>query len=150
MPLDVTGIFDNLTSHAMALGIFERVNNHEPKMAPNSGLSYSIWFQAVTPSKSGLASTSCLVVFNSRVYQSMLMEPQDLIDPLVLGAVDSLMTAYQGDFDCGSKARNIDVFGEEGVKLAAVAGYINQDNKLYRCITLTIPVIVNDVWNQVS
>lgn len=149
MSLDTNGIFDALTSHAASLGIFEIVQMHEPKMSPGSGLCFALWCASISPSRSGLNSTSVQVVFEARIYVSMLQEPQDGIDSTIMSAVDALMDAYNGDFDLGNEVRNIDIFGEEGTKLTAVAGYINQDNKLYRVMTITIPVIVNDVWSQV-
>jgi hypothetical protein len=32
--------------------------------------------------------------------------------------------------------------------MTARAGYINQDNKMYRVMTITLPLVVNDTWLQ--
>jgi len=36
------------------------------------------------------------------------------------------------------------------VPLSALAGYLNQDGKLYRVMTVTLPIIINDIWAQVA
>jgi hypothetical protein len=149
MSFDATSIFNVIVSHAMASGAFERVNQHEPKNAPGNGLTCAVWIDRIEPVKSsGLISTSTRASFMIRVYSSMLQEPQDAIDPNIVSAVDVLMTAYSGDFELGSNVRDIDLLGAYGIPLSAQAGYINQDNKLYRVMTITLPVIVNDVWVQ--
>lgn len=151
MSLNVTGILDALVSHAMASGLFERVNGHEPASAPGHGLTAAAWADSIAPvpAASGLAATSARVVFNVRIYTSMLAEPADAIDPNMLAAVDQLMTAYSGDFELGGAVRNVDLLGQTGTPLSAQAGYLQQDGTLYRVMTLVLPVLVNDVWEQV-
>jgi hypothetical protein len=148
--MNVTAILDGLVSHALTLGLFERVNQHEPKSAPGNGLTAAVWADEIgpDPESSGLASTSGVVTFLVRLYTSMLSEPQDAIDPQLLSAVDALMTAYSGDFDLSGSARCVDLLGQSGATLSAKAGYLNQDSKIYRVMTITVPVIVNDVWSQ--
>lgn len=148
--MNITVILDGIVSHALTLGLFERVNQHEPKSAPGNGLTAAVWAETIgpDPSSSGLASTSGVVTFLVRVYTSMLAEPLDAIDPLMLGAVDELMTAYSGDFTLNGAARCVDILGQAGPALSAKAGYLNQDNKIYRVMTISLPVIVNDVWSQ--
>jgi len=151
MALDVDGIVNAVVSHAMASGWFERVNGHEPKNAPGNGLTAAVWAARVRPVlSSGLASSSALVVLNVRLYTSMLQEPQDAIDPTMLQALSSLFEAYSGDFTLGGVAREVDLFGSEGTPLQAEAGYLNQDGRLFRIFTITLPVVVNDVWDQVA
>lgn len=152
MTLNVTALTDKLVSYATAAGLFESVNGHEPKSAPVNGLSVAVWAQRIVPlpGVSGLASTTALVEFNLRIYQSMLSEPQDAIDPAVLGAVDTLCTAFSGDFDLGGNVRNVDLLGAYSAGLGAQAGYINIDKTIYRTMTLTVPLVVNDLWTQVA
>jgi hypothetical protein len=150
MTLAATTILAQIESHALASGWFERVNRHEPKSSPGNGLTAAIWAQSIgpLPVASGLAATTSLIVFNVRVYTSMLQEPQDEIDPNVLGAVDALISAYSADFELGGNVRNIDLLGAHSPGLRADAGYLNQDGKLYRVMTITMPVVVNDLWSQ--
>ncbi|WP_326646056.1 hypothetical protein OG884_15505 [Streptosporangium sp. NBC_01755] len=151
MSLDATTILDGLTSHALALGLFERVNSHEPKNAPGNGLTAAVWVDSIAPvpTGSGLASTSARLVFNVRIYTGAEQEPADAIDPNMLAATDALMSAYSGDFTLGGSVRNVDLLGQAGTSLSAQAGYIQHDSKLLRVMTLVVPVIVNDVWEQV-
>lgn len=149
MALDIDGILNAVVSHAGASGYFERVNQHEPKNAPGLGLTAAVWVDTIrTVPSSGLASSSALLVFNVRLFTSMLQEPQDAIDPNLVRALSALYAAYSGDFTLGSLVRHVDLLGAEGAPLSAKAGYLNQDNRLYRLFTITLPVIVNDVWDQ--
>ncbi|KIQ67057.1 hypothetical protein TR51_06645 [Kitasatospora griseola] len=152
MALDIDSILDRITSHALASGYFEAVNGHEPKNAPGSGLTAAVWVDAVQPavSSSGLASSSALLVFYVRLYTSMHQEPQDAIDPNLVKALSALFSAYAGDFELGGDARMVDLRGAEGSLLSARAGYLNQDQRLLRVITITLPVIVNDAWDEVA
>jgi hypothetical protein len=148
--LDPRAILDAAKSHAEGLGIFEEVMTHEPKSSPGAGLRAAMWVQDIgpVPAGSGLAQTSARLAIWVRIYQNMLAEPQDLIDPDVLDAVSALMGAYSGDFDLGGLVRNVDLLAAAGEPLMARAGYINQDGTLHRVMTVTLPLIVNDAWTQ--
>lgn len=150
MSLDVTGILNAVESHAMAAGLFESVNGHEPKSPLPSGLHCAVWVQSISPvpAGSGLAATTGRVELTVRVYQPMLLDPQDAIDPLVLGAVDLLMGVYSADFELGGQVRNVDLLGQAGPPLSAQAGYLTVGNTLHRVMSITLPLIVNDLWTQ--
>lgn len=152
MALNVSALFAAMQDHALESGLFETVNGHEPKRAPGTGLTAAVWSQSIAPSpeSSGLRATTGVLVFNLRIYQNMLMNPQDAIDPAVLGAVDYLMGAYSGDFSLGGLIKNVDLLGYSGTALSAMAGYLSQDSKLYRVMTLNVPLIINDIWDQES
>lgn len=152
MTLNSQQLVEAVADPARKLGVFERVNQHEPKNAPGPGLTAAVWVQRITPvaRQSGLAATSARVEMNVRIQTNMLQEPQDAIDPRVLDATDALMTAYSGDFDLGGTVANVDLLGQHGTALQGEAGYLNQDNRLYRVMTITVPLILNDVWNQVA
>jgi hypothetical protein len=149
--INSTGILNAIVSHAMGLGIFERVNTSEPKNNPGNGLTAAIWVQHIGPvaAISGLASTTARIEFTIRLYTNMLAEPQDDIDPVMLEAVDELLNVYSSDFDLGGMVRNVDLLGAHGNGLSAQAGYINQGGTLYRVMDVVLPVIINDVWEQV-
>lgn len=145
-------IIGEVESHALKLGRFEKVNRHEPKNAPGKGLTAAIWMQRLSPlaRASGLTATSVYMVLNVRLYTNMLAKPEDMIDPRLIAAAAALMEAYSGDFDLGGRVRNVDLLGMYGEGLSATAGYINQDQKMYRVITLNVPLVVNDAWTQVA
>lgn len=148
--LDILGLTDAVQSHASASGYFESVNGAEPKNAPSTGgLTAAVWADRVAPLRSsGLNSVSVLVVFNVRIYGSAQSEPADAIDPNMLAAVDALCAAYSGDFTLGGLARSVDLLGANGTALNVQAGYLSQDGVLYRVMTITVPVIVNDLWEE--
>jgi hypothetical protein len=144
-------LIDRIASHAMTLGVFDRVNQHEPKNKPGRGLTCAVWIDRIEPARgrSGLTATDARVVFNVRVYTNMLQNPQDAIDPNVMGAVDLLFEAYSGDFELGDSTRFIDLLGmTQGHPLFSQSGYINIDNMVYRVMTITVPVIVENAWPQ--
>lgn len=151
MSLDVRGIINGLTSHASASGMFDSVNGHEPKGAPGGGLTFSVWVREVAPIlSSGLSSTSVRVVFTARLYKPFTSQPEDSIDPDMVGALDVLMDAYAGDFTLGDEARAVDILGSDGPSLSVQTGYLEVDRSLYRIVDITLPILINDVWEQVS
>lgn len=150
MSLNTTAALDSIASHALALGIFEQVNLHEPKNSPGSGLTAAVWVQDIgpVPASSGLGSTSARVEYTVRLYTNMLAEPQDMIDPQMTGAVDTLFAAYTGDLDLGASVRCVDLLGQAGIPLSARAGYLNVEGKMFRIMDITLPLIINDAWSQ--
>lgn len=150
MSLNAGAHLNSLVSHAMTLGLFERVNAHEPKNAPGNGLTCAVWVDTVRPDPqgSGLAATSALVVYKLRIYTSMHSEPQDAIDPEVLNAVDVLWTSLIGSLTLEGSVRCIDVRGMAGVRMEAQAGYVKQADTEMRVMTITLPLLVNDVWAE--
>lgn len=152
MTLPARQIRDVLISHAMSLGVFDRVNGHEPKNAPGSGLTCAFLLDRVDPTMrgSGLSSASARLVFSARIYSNAFQEPMDDIDLGMVDAVDVLLGSLMGDFDLGGYARNVDVFGENGINLQAIWGYADQDGRLFRIATVNVPVVINDAWDQAS
>jgi hypothetical protein len=150
--MDITGIVNQVVSHAASTGLFERVNTHEPKNAPGNGLTCAVWADQITPvaAASGLDATTGSVILNVRLYTSMLQQPYDAIDPNLVAAVDTLMSAYSGAFTLNGEVRNVDLLGAHGTQLSARAGYINQDGKVYRVMTIMLPLIINDLWLQAA
>ena len=62
---------------------------------------------------------------------------------------DVLFEAYSGDFQLGDENRWIDLLGAtQGHPLFSQSGYINIDNMVYRVMTITVPVIVENAWTQ--
>ena len=152
MSLDIDTILNGVVSHNLASGWFERVNQYEPKNAPGHGLTAAIWSQAIDPlpQASGLNSTTSRVTFMERIYSNALQEPADMIDPNVIKATDVLMTAYSGDFTLGGTIRDVDLLGMYGTALRAQAGYVTINQTIYRCMDITLPLVVNDLWSQAA
>ncbi|HEY6926395.1 MAG TPA: hypothetical protein VI653_23120 [Steroidobacteraceae bacterium] len=148
MALNPETLTNAMASHAAALGVFDMVNLHEPKSAPGNHITCAIWVQDMVPASSGLAATSFRITFNVRIYSPMLQEPQDAIDPEVLNAVDLLLTDYIGNFTLGGLLREVDIRGIDGNPLRVDAGYLTQDGRTYRVMTISLPVVINDLYTE--
>jgi hypothetical protein len=149
----VNTLFDRAISYALQTGMFDSVNGHEPKSAPGNGVTCAVWAQDIGPIRAGgLSATSGAVVLQQRIYTNFIQQPFDQIDPEVMAAVANLMSAYSGDFNFGGQAdvRFVDLLGAYGPSLSAQAGYIDIDHKIYRVMTLTVPIIINDMFAQVA
>lgn len=152
MALDIITILDTVQDHALASGYFDAVNGHEPKSAPGNGLSAAVWVEQIGPARggSGLGETSVRLALNVRLYTPMVHEPEDAIDPNLMTALDALMAAYSGDFTLGGVVREVDLLGIYGDPLSARAGYLTTAGAEYRVMTITLPLIVNDLWEQAA
>lgn len=150
MALANKAIVAQLTSKCSATGLFREVNGHEPKNAPEHGLTAAVWVDSFEPfaAASGLASTTAILTFMIRLYTDMLQEPQDLIDPTLTAAADQLITDISADYTLGGNVRNVDLLGETGRFLGAQAGYVNVAGVHFRIIDISVPCIVNDAWPQ--
>lgn len=149
MALDIDEIMARVTSHAETLGVLDEVNGHEPKSAPGRGVTAAVWVQEIDPLQaSGLDSTSVRLGLMWRLYTPMISEAPDSIDPNLLKALDALCAAYSADFDLDGALRMVDLLGAHGDPMRGRAGYLNQDGRMFRVIDLTLPLIVNDLWDQ--
>ena len=142
---DVNALFAALESHALGLGIFRRVNLHEPENAPGDGLSCSILLGPITAdgSISGLGTVSGTVTFQVLVFSSMMQKPLDGIDPALLTAVSTLLNEYSGNFTLGGTVRNIDL-----LHLRAEPVYVEQEGKQFRVEQISIPIVIDDLWTM--
>lgn len=140
-----SALFSALESHAMSLGVFKRVNTHEPENAPGTGLSCSITLGpvAATPGASGLNAVSGTITFQVMIFNPMQQKPLDGIDPAILAAVSVLLGEYSGSFTLGGTVRDIDL-----LSLRADPVYVNQDGTEFRVEQITVPIVVNDLWGM--
>ena len=152
MSLDIRTILGAVESHAQQSGFFQAVNGFEPKSAPQNGLTCAIWVEQIGPARggSGLDSTSVRLALFVRLYTPMLQQPEDAIDPDLMTALDALMAAYSGDFTLDGMLREVDLMGRYGDPLSARAGYLTTSGSEYRVMTITLPLIVNDLWEEVA
>jgi hypothetical protein len=149
--IDISGILAAIESKASQTGLFEAVNGNEPFNPPaTGGLTCAVWVNHIgpVPAGSGLTATTGRIEFNVRIYTSAVQQPLDAIDPQMVAAVDALLSAYSDDFQLGGEVRDIDLFGAHGTPLQAAAGYLQMAGTTYRVYTITLPVIVNDLWAQ--
>lgn len=147
--------FDLVQSKVLATGYFSQVNTVEPKAAPGGPLTCAVWIDRIAPVRSsGLNSTSALVLMMCRIYSNMLQDPQDAIDPMVTEATNQVISDFSDDFELidpqtsVATVREIDLLGAYGPGLSAQAGYITIQQVMYRVMTVTLPIIINDCWTQ--
>jgi hypothetical protein len=134
------------------------VNNFEPKTPPANGLTCSIWAQSLRPhaAMSGLPVTSAYLVMSVRIYMNMIaqsIEQNDMIDPLLIRVTDELIASYTGEFELAGLVTAIDLLGMGGDQLGAEAGYVQiggSGSGMYRIMTITVPMIIADAWEQVA
>lgn len=153
----IQNLFDLVQSKVLATGYFSSAATAEPKAAPADDLTCAIWTDRISPVRtSGLSSTSALVVFLVRVYSNMLQDPQDAIDPRVMQAAGQILNDFSQDFELidpqtsTPTVREVDLLGAYGPGLSAQAGYISISGVMYRVMTITLPIVVNDCWTQVA
>lgn len=153
--LDAKAMQQALASHAAKLAQFDsQIGLHEPRVRPTSDLHAALWLNGITPIRaSGLNTVSARVEWLFRMYTSGEQEPQDEIDAKVLTATDRFVSSLCGDFDLDDQltdglVRMIDIFGGYGIGLNAAAGWARWSDGVSRVVTITIPVIVNDVWSE--
>lgn len=150
--MDFTTLLDALVSHAQATGGFASVNGHQPPSITAAGITCGVWVQDMRPIPrlSGLNTTSIEALFNVRLYTSAVQQPYDAIDPELMNAAAALLAAYSGDFELEGDVMQVDLLGEYGPSMAATAGYMTNDGVTLRVMTITLPLIVTDLWDQVA
>lgn len=153
----VKDVFGAVESYCRSMGRFESVNTHEPTNAPQQGLTCAVWIDSIVPIlRSGLNSASGSLNFRIRIYIPFRQQPLDAIDADVMTAVSELMGAFIGGFTFSSvtqiqdQIRGVDILGGEGSgeRLDARAGYLEMDRKIYRVMTIRLPIVINDMWTE--
>lgn len=148
----VGNIFTKLRDHASALGVFEHVEGHAMVNPPPSGIGIAFEAGPIKPGSqySGLKATSVVFTCTGSIYTTMQTQPADTVELDITGASMALMVALSGDFDLGGNVRNIDLLGATGVGLSADPGYLKLGEQTFRASVITIPMVITDVFEQVS
>jgi hypothetical protein len=145
-------IFAKYGSFLSTLG-YDRVLGEEFRSAPGRGISCAYWVQRMAPAinQSGLSSTSCVLVFSTRLMSDMIASRDGQVDPKLTRAASLLFGRVIGGFTLDGLIKNVDVRGSAGYgALDAQAGWIKIDDKWYRIYTISVPMIVNDLWDEVA
>lgn len=150
--LDLAGIYAAVQSHALASGRVARWTGADVMGNPGQGITCACALDSAGPAanRSGLSATAARVALSVRLYQ-----PVSAVDPApdeqLLGqAVDLLIAAFSGDFDLGASGRWVDLLGAHGAAMAVAWGWARLADALYRVATITLPIIVDDQWDQVA
>jgi hypothetical protein len=150
MALGTAALFNALVSHAKASGLFEQVLDFEPKTGPPRALSAAFWAGPLQPIPiaSGLNSVTVRFLIHGRLYLMLGAQPEGQIETDMFDALDALMALYCAHFTLGGLVKQIDLLGQHGIPLKAEPGYLRFDKTWYRSATLSIPLIVNNLWTE--
>ncbi|MET0916718.1 MAG: hypothetical protein ABWY81_11030 [Jiangellaceae bacterium] len=146
----IAEVANQLYSKMAALGYFANTEMHEPKSAPQGDLTVAVFVQQMQPesSASGLDATSFRIEYTARIYKPFKSAPEGLIDINIGMAAAAVIGALSGDFDLAGTVRNVVLLGGNSAALGAVAGYQTIDSTVYRIMDITIPVVINDAFDQ--
>lgn len=149
--LNSPAVIQAAIDHLATTGLFESVQGHEAISSPGNGLTADVWLDAIkpVPASSGLAASSGVLTLWARLYMNADALPIDNIETTIAAATDTLMTSYSAAFTFGGLVEAVDLLGGlTGVILSAQGGYVEIGNVRYRCVTITIPCLLDDVWPQ--
>lgn len=152
-PVGLGELISRVRSTVLATGAIDQSTGHEPKAAPGSGIRLAVFAGSIAPApglNSGLSTTSVVATILARLTLNMIYEPQDDIDSLIGNAADKMVAALAADFTLGGDVgvRAIDLRGMSGASLRCDFGYLPVDGKMFRAATITIPILINDVWSE--
>lgn len=151
--LGLSALRDALLTHAKTIGGIHTAAGHEPLKGPERGnVHLALWFDGLTPvpAVSGLAATSVRVGWIARLYIAADGQKLDDVETRLSTLADRLLAAYSGDFSLGGRVRNVDLLGAHGPALSCQFGYQRFENGIFRVATVALPLIVNNVWEQVA
>lgn len=142
-----------LVSHAKRLGGIDTATGAEPEEGPTQGqVHYAVWYDRISPAPgaSGLDATAVRLAYVGRLYVALGARRLEDAELRIGEAVDRLLAAYSGDFTLGGLVRNVDLQGAHGAPLEVAFGYQRIGDAQFRVATFTLPLIVNNVWEQVA
>lgn len=144
-------LYAQLTSPLRALGPFKAVTAHEPMGPPAGSPAAALWWSGgPEPARglSGLGATSLRLEFTVRVYVTFT-RAGDNVDPILLGLVSKVAAVFSSGFTLSGEAMEVDLLGAYGAPLAGKPGYANFGDQEFRISDITVPVIIDDGWEQV-
>lgn len=148
--LNTPAVITAAIDHLVQTGLFEFVQDHETTSAPTGGLTADVWVADIkpVPAQSGLNITSALLTLTVRIYLNAMPPAAGSLEQTIAGAADQLLIAYGAAFTFDGTVSWVDLLGEYGTSLSAVGGYVTVGGVFYRCMTITVPCVIDDVWQQ--
>ncbi len=148
--VDIRAVLSSLVSHARRLGSIATADVGPPLSEPTRpGVHYAVWLDGVRPvqRRSGLHVTSACVVLTGRLF--LLAGPEQRnVEERIASATEALLAAYTGDFDLDGSISEVDLLGAHGQPLEVRSGWQRVGDATYRVATFTLPLLVDDVWEQ--
>ena len=146
-------IRDRLKTHAMTSGrLFKTVEAFPPRSAPAvEGVSLHFWLKSVAPipARSSLSSVAVVVSFTAQMFVSDQQMPYAQNDVKLMAALDWYLGQLVGDFELGGLVEQVDVLGAYSPGVTCDAGWQTFDKGAqYRAFTITIPLVVDDLWTE--
>lgn len=141
-----------LVSHMLQRGTIDAVNQIQPEISPATGVTGAVWLNGVRPvgAQSGLTITSVVVDFTIRLYHPVVKGNEDAIDPALERAACDLMESMSANFTLQGMSRAIDLLGMASPGgMFLTSGWVDwPDGGKLRVMTIQVPVLVDDVWDQ--
>ena len=148
--LNAAGVLAGIESVLQAVGGIEQVVTSQSTNPPTDGIGAQVWAGPIKPVgvRSGLASVSVLTVTNIRLTMPLATQPPESIDPALLTTLSDVMNALAGGFTLDGEVAQVDLLGQYGVPMDGIPGYVDYAGVGYRCITLTVPAVLDDIWTE--
>lgn len=148
MALQTKAVRNALASRVAKAGGFKRVMLSEPTGSPGIGMSCAIWCSSfrTIPALSGYNRTTSFFIFTLQIYYPASIEPTDDIDVKLSDAVDKVMGDILEDLTLGDESWGVDVMSQYGIVFGGNYGYVTIDTKMFRIVTISVPVLVQDTW----
>jgi hypothetical protein len=146
-------LMSQVESMALATGLFSSVAGHEPVNPPQLGLTAGLFLSDIGPAKglSGLVATAARLVFTLRIILPTSGDDPaqlDSIDPSIATATAIVIGAVSAAFTLGGEVFEADLLGRYGAALAGKAGWARIGEQMIRVMDITIPLILDNVWQQ--
>lgn len=148
--LDAAGVLAALISVCQKVGSIEQTIAGQGQNPPPSGVGATVWAMPgrTVPKRSGLDSVSVALTFNIRLTLSMNTQPPESVETTLLGAFSDLCNALAGGFTLNGEVEQVDLLGAYGDGLRWDPGYVPYDGVTYRCITVPVPLVLDDLWRE--
>jgi len=148
--LNTPAVITAAVDHLVQTGLFESVQDHESTSASAGGLTADVWVADIKPvaAQSGLDVTSALLTLAVRIYLNAMPPASSDLEQTITGAADALMIAYNKSFTFDGTVSWVDLLGGYGTPLSAIGGYVTVGGVFFRCMTITVPCVIDDVWPQ--
>ena len=147
----IASVMSAVRSLGSGLAVFRSsVVFHEPIAAPAKLPSLALWAGPLEPvgAVSGLSEVSGRLTVTGRIYAANALNMNDAAEALLLKLTSSLLGAFAGAFTLGGNAMFVDLLGAHGQKLQPVPGYLKHGEQEFRVSEVTVPIIIDPLWQE--
>jgi hypothetical protein len=150
--LQVDAIMAKVVSVVESLAVVETVNGGDNIHVVGAGLRASVSPERIAspPGSSGLDSASVVLTVRVRLFDRVFPTPVDEFSTDLLKAIGKVCGAYLGGFTLGGLVRDIDLHGRHGQAMTVQAGYMDVPDGTCRVMTLLLPLVIDNAWEEVA